>query len=462
MYQATRAPTFPLTKPITGDMDGVAFSPLQLFQGGTQGLWYDPSDYSTLFQDTAGTTPVTALNQSVRLMKDKSGRGNHVTFSGTNPPVLKKRPYGQEYLQPIDATSRGLVTSFSLPQPYSVAVAFDSTQQATTPTNNIIFDQYTNNNGSFVYVTTSLTRVLSDQVNGLGAASSSIPLGADVCVGVSSPTVGRWKVNGISYGPGNSGAYGLVDLSLFNIAGNPNPFASPYNSTLPFYGLILVAGAMSSGTEASLEGWLRAKVPITSPFDNYGILGDSTVAAYLGQNAVSAYLPYSLTSTSTATPGDTIAQQQSRWSTDVTAAQKRRMHAVFVQVGLNDLDPAEAASVAIGRYQTMIDYVNSIKAATTKIIAGTMTPCRSRLITLYGSTNGPIAYQKWLDINSAITTKSITGIDFVASEHTALLSDGSGNLAAAYDTGDGIHENNAGRQIIAASWVKAASSVGIV
>ncbi len=54
---------------------GSPFSPLSLFSGGTPGAWYDPSDYGatgTLFQDSAGTTPVTAVEQPVGLMLDKS------------------------------------------------------------------------------------------------------------------------------------------------------------------------------------------------------------------------------------------------------------------------------------------------------------------------------------------------------------------------------------------------------
>jgi hypothetical protein len=51
------------------------FSPASLFVGGIPGVWYDPSDYGatgTLFQDSAGTTPVTAVEQPVGLMLDKS------------------------------------------------------------------------------------------------------------------------------------------------------------------------------------------------------------------------------------------------------------------------------------------------------------------------------------------------------------------------------------------------------
>ena len=55
-----------------------AFSPGELFANGEQGAWYDPSDFATLYQDSAGTTPVTALGQPVGLMIDKAnwdGRG---------------------------------------------------------------------------------------------------------------------------------------------------------------------------------------------------------------------------------------------------------------------------------------------------------------------------------------------------------------------------------------------------
>ena len=51
---------------------GVSFSPLSLFAASEPGFWYDPSDISTLFQDAAGTTPVTAAGQSVGLVLDKS------------------------------------------------------------------------------------------------------------------------------------------------------------------------------------------------------------------------------------------------------------------------------------------------------------------------------------------------------------------------------------------------------
>jgi hypothetical protein len=49
-----------------------AFSPSTLFALAEPGVWFDPSDLTTLFQDPAGTTPVTAPGNTVGLMLDKS------------------------------------------------------------------------------------------------------------------------------------------------------------------------------------------------------------------------------------------------------------------------------------------------------------------------------------------------------------------------------------------------------
>jgi hypothetical protein len=49
-----------------------SFNVLSLFSNGEVGAWYDPSDMSTLYQNQAGTIPVTAVEQPVGLMLDKS------------------------------------------------------------------------------------------------------------------------------------------------------------------------------------------------------------------------------------------------------------------------------------------------------------------------------------------------------------------------------------------------------
>jgi hypothetical protein len=57
---------------------GGEFNPTVLFASGEQGAWYDASDLSTMFQDAAGTVPVTDVEQPVRLMLDKSRGGGPI------------------------------------------------------------------------------------------------------------------------------------------------------------------------------------------------------------------------------------------------------------------------------------------------------------------------------------------------------------------------------------------------
>lgn len=82
----TRGITRPITRPLVRQSS--AFDPLTLFANGEQGVWFDPSDLTTLFQDDAGTTPVTADGDPVGLMLDKSGNGNHASQS-----VAASRPF---------------------------------------------------------------------------------------------------------------------------------------------------------------------------------------------------------------------------------------------------------------------------------------------------------------------------------------------------------------------------------
>jgi hypothetical protein len=77
--QLSRGLSRPLFRALSGIID--TFNPLSLFRNGEQGGWYDPSDLSTLFQDSAGTIPVTSDGDPVGLILDKSGRGNHASQS---------------------------------------------------------------------------------------------------------------------------------------------------------------------------------------------------------------------------------------------------------------------------------------------------------------------------------------------------------------------------------------------
>ncbi|WP_027714898.1 hypothetical protein [Desulfuromonas sp. TF] len=75
-----------------------SWTPLSLFASGEQGVWYDPSDLSTLFQDAAGTTPA-GVGDPVGLMLDKSGNGNHASQETSSKKPILRLSGGLIYLE---------------------------------------------------------------------------------------------------------------------------------------------------------------------------------------------------------------------------------------------------------------------------------------------------------------------------------------------------------------------------
>lgn len=73
-----------------GGGPGPSFTPASLFAAGEKGAWYDPSDLSSLFVDIAMTTNVSADQDPVSVMLDKSGNGNHLfQTNGSARPVWR-------------------------------------------------------------------------------------------------------------------------------------------------------------------------------------------------------------------------------------------------------------------------------------------------------------------------------------------------------------------------------------
>lgn len=203
--------------------------------------------------------------------------------------------------------------------------------------------------------------------------------------------------------------------------------------------------------------------PTGGPYSAYAI-GDSNVAAYLGQDAILDFITSAYTKITAAIPSQTIAQQHATWLNLQKTVPGTVMWAV-IQVGLNDLDPVEpSAAPALARLQLLVDEVKYDAGYSRPVLVAKMTPCRARLISLFGATQGAVAYQKWLDMNDGIAglgANAITGVDGRVTAHEALLNDGNGNLDKGYDMGDGIHTTNAARAINAQAWEDALTALGV-
>lgn len=122
---------------------GGRFSPASLFTGGVQGAWYDPSDYSTLFQDSSGTTPVTAVEQPVGLMRDKSGNNNHASqATATSRPVLRARynllTYSEQFDNAAWTKTNATVTANATTAPDGTSTADFLVETAATGSHQIV------------------------------------------------------------------------------------------------------------------------------------------------------------------------------------------------------------------------------------------------------------------------------------------------------------------------------------
>lgn len=89
----------------------VAWTPARLFAASEDGFWLDPSDLSTLWQDTAGTTPA-VVGDPVGRIDDKSGNGNNaLQATSGNRPILRQDADGSYYLEFDGSNDRLVVTN---------------------------------------------------------------------------------------------------------------------------------------------------------------------------------------------------------------------------------------------------------------------------------------------------------------------------------------------------------------
>ena len=158
---------------------GSQFSPLSLFAASEPGCWFDPSDLSTLFQDAAGTTPVTAAGQSVGLMLDKSGRGNHATQSTSlSRPTYQVDSNGRGHLL-FDGSDDFLVTPTITPGTDKAQV-FAGVRKLSDATQAVVAGLSTNvgNPGVFMLLAPSANTTADYRWSSNGSAQSSAISGA--------------------------------------------------------------------------------------------------------------------------------------------------------------------------------------------------------------------------------------------------------------------------------------------
>ena len=238
-----------------------------LFANSEQGAWYDPSDLTTMFQDRAGTTPVTADGQTVGKILDKSGRGNHATAPNDAARPLYKTSGGLHWLQfdgvddslstenvNFTATDEMSVFAGHMLNSDSVQVIYELSEDASGNAGS--FNLYPASGGTFNCISGGTTRVTTQTPSGISIGthvSSSIQ-------NISGPSVDL-RVDGVSRSTSSSsqgtGSYGNYKLFIGARANNSLYLVGNIYS-------LIVLGRLATPQEITdTETWVADKTGVT-------------------------------------------------------------------------------------------------------------------------------------------------------------------------------------------------------
>lgn len=244
----------------------------RMFANNEQGFFYDPNDLSTMFQDAAGTVPVTAVGQPVGLIRDKSGRNNHAyqTTSASRPILRKNAVTGANYLE-FDGSDDFLLTNnidFTATDKVSL---FTGIRKLSDKQIGVVFElssSFNANNGTFGIATPDSTTLQDLTSNSRGTTHSRLSyvrltapksIVASAKLQISTDT-NILRLNGAqvestsNQGTGNYGNYPLY-------IGRRGGFLYPFNGHI--YSLIGV-GRLYTGSEiAAIEKELAKRTGVT-------------------------------------------------------------------------------------------------------------------------------------------------------------------------------------------------------
>ena len=256
----------------------VTFLPNDLFAHGEMGVWFDPGNIGSLFQDAAGTVPVTAAGQPVGKMLDMSGNSRHATQSTAGKrPIWRIDPYGYGYLE-FDGVDDFMVTSNILWTGFSVSKVTASVGLYVDPTKVTAGTAICTGgdpnavNGTFLVGAPSSTADHSFYLRGTTTIKTTMAnavVGDDILTGVFDLAQSTKETQLIPRLSGNIPAPGNIAWTGTSAGGGTFTTQPLYIGSLGGTGVffkghiygVVVRGALSNSTQITqTEAWINRKI----------------------------------------------------------------------------------------------------------------------------------------------------------------------------------------------------------
>jgi hypothetical protein len=233
-----------------------SFNPATLFASGEEGALFDPSNLSSLFQLSNGTTAV-AVGDPVGYIADQSGNANHaIQATAANRPLLQQDAGGKYYLD-ADGTNDYLAATLTgnIAQPSTMFAAyrFDAVTDAA------IMDAA---DAALSTARRNFMGVLSGNVSifggtGVLGATAANTTANHIVIAVFNALSSSVEADGVATGPGDVGS------GAPQTGNNLALFAGADLASLRMNGRYYAGGcinrALTAGEKANLVAWLNGK-----------------------------------------------------------------------------------------------------------------------------------------------------------------------------------------------------------
>jgi hypothetical protein len=241
--------------------------PSLLFANSEQGYWLDASDLSTMWQDAAGTVPVTAHGDPIGRWTDKSGNGYVFTqATAGNRPLLNLDAFGKYSVNYVSTDTLTSTTTINMSGSNKLLIAAALAKGSAGTAGILLEGGYGNAGGMNLYAS----------------------VGADSTIGFPCTGTANGYKNMGMYGTGRVVATATWDMAITSLATSVISRVNGRETTYSFGGNSNAASTTAGANITHHIGSSNGSVPFTGQL--YGIVVRGTLTSTDQLKGVEEYM----------------------------------------------------------------------------------------------------------------------------------------------------------------------------